>query len=70
MEEGGTVLGKYSIAYADLDLGESIGEGSFGTVYKGTLRGEQRVAIKTMRMDKVTPDAVGKFKAEIKVRAN
>ena len=43
-ESGGTLLDTYSIKYDELKPGESIGEGSFGTVYKGTLRGETTVA--------------------------
>ena len=65
MEQGGTVLEQYSIAHSDLKLGKSIGEGAFGTVLKGTLRGETTVAIKTMRVDKVTRKVVGRFRAEI-----
>ena len=45
--------------------GPTMGEGSFGTVYEGTLRGETAVAIKTMRVEKVTPSVVRKFRAEI-----
>ena len=37
MEEGGSVLDKYRISYADLTIGIVLGEGSFGTVHKGEL---------------------------------
>ena len=65
MEQGGSVLEQYSIAYKDLELSETLGEGSFGTVLKGTLRGATAVAIKTMRVEKVTRMVVSDFRAEI-----
>ena len=37
MEEGGSVLDKYRINYADLTIGIVLGEGSFGTVHKGEM---------------------------------
>ena len=37
MEEGGSVLDKYRIPYAELTIGIVLGEGSFGTVHKGEL---------------------------------
>ena len=65
MEQGGSVLEQYSIAHSDLKLGKSIGEGAFGTVLKGTLRGETAVAVKTMRVEKVTRKVVRDFRSEI-----
>ena len=71
MEKGGTVLDQYSIAYSELELGEPIGEGSFGTVFKGKLHKRNAsslgidVAVKRMRVEKVTPKVVTKFRAEI-----
>ena len=52
-------MGNYS-----LKLDTSIILGA-GTVYKGTLRGVTTVAIKTMRVEKVTNREMAKFKAEI-----
>ena len=40
-------------------------EGGFGTVYKGVLRGELDVAVKTMRVTKITEAELEKFKQEI-----
>ena len=60
MSQGGTILDQYSIKHTDLTFGSSIGMGSFGTVFKGTLRGVITVAIKTMRVDKVTKQVVSK----------
>ncbi len=37
-------------------------------MYKGTLRGETTVAIKTMRVEKVTKAVMSKFKAEVLAR--
>ncbi len=81
MDQGGTVLSQYAIPYADIEIGSSIGEGSFGTVYKGTLRRRTKsarsidgkdsgvvVAVKTMRVDKVAPSVLRKFKGEILAR--
>ena len=36
----------------DLEIGESIGEGAFGTVHKGTYRATVAVAIKILRFGK------------------
>ena len=66
MEQGGTVLEQHAILYADIVMGKSLGEGAFGTVYKGTLLRRAAsslgtaVAVKTMRVDKVTPSVVRK----------
>ena len=51
--------------YLDPFKGRSIGEGSFGTVYKGLLRSETVVAVKTMRVSKVTKDVVSKHVATL-----
>merc|ERR1711998_572537 len=52
----------------DLTLGEALGEGNFGTVYKGVWR-EREVAVKTMRTSKVTKHAVNDFRAEVVLMA-
>ncbi len=54
---------KHAICLADVKLGEKIGEGSFGEVYKGTLYG-QEIALKKMR---VTQDALKEFKKEVRI---
>ena len=41
----------------------------FGTVFKATLRGEHEVAVKTMRVAKITEHELAKFKAEIIIMA-
>ena len=41
----------------------------FGTVYKATLRKEHAVAVKTMRVAKITQDELSKFKAEVIIMA-
>ena len=41
----------------------------FGTVFKATLRGEHEVAIKTMRVAKITERELSKFKAEVVIMA-
>ena len=69
MAEEGSVLRHYEIPYQDLAYGkEKIGAGAFGTVYKGVLRGEIDVAIKTMRVSKITEHELSNFKSELIVR--
>ena len=41
----------------------------FGTVFKATLRGEHEVAVKTMRVAKITERELSKFKAELIIMA-
>ena len=65
MSEGGALLARYEILHSDLKLGQRIGEGAFGTVLRGTLRGKHQVAIKTMRVSKITKKEISKFKAEL-----
>ena len=44
-------------------------ERRFGTVFKATLRGENDVAVKTMRVAKITQTELAKFKAELIIMA-
>ena len=41
----------------------------FGTVFKATLRGEYEVAVKTMRVSKISHTVLAKFKAELLILA-
>ena len=41
----------------------------FGTVFKATFRGERQVAVKTMRVAKITPRELARFKAELIIMA-
>ena len=70
MAEQGSVLRPYEIPYQDLEFGEEdvLGAGAFGTVYKGMLRGKTDVAIKTMRISKITERELTNFKKELIVR--
>ena len=68
MAEVGAILSKYELQHADLDFGSEmtkLGEGSFGTVVKALLRGTTDVAVKTMRVSKINPKILGKFKDEL-----
>ncbi len=65
-EEG--MLKPFAIPYEDLAFGRKLGEGSFGTVFKALLREVIPVAIKTLRVTKITAEVLDKFKAELKVR--
>ena len=41
----------------------------FGTVYKATLKGKHEVAVKTMRVAKITEEELAKFKSELIIMA-
>ena len=43
--------------------------GRFGSVFRATLRGEHAVAVKTMRVAKITEQELAKFKAELIIMA-
>ena len=58
VNEGGSLLDQYRLKHADIALGEGIGEGSFGTVYKGVLKGKGAVAVKTVRTTRVTESSI------------
>ena len=68
MESEEAMLKPFAIAFSDLDLGVTLGEGSFGTVMKGVLRGNIPVAVKTLRVTKLSSKVLNKFKKELKVR--
>ena len=67
MESEENMLKPFAIAFSDLDLGDTLGEGSFGTVVKGVLRGNIAVAVKTLRVTKISTEVLNKFKQELKV---
>ena len=48
---------------------QNVVERRFGTVFKATLRGENDVAVKTMRVAKITQTELAKFKAELIIMA-
>ncbi|KAI9029127.1 kinase-like domain-containing protein [Hyaloraphidium curvatum] len=58
-------IAKDEVAYST-EKASILGEGSFGTVYRGVLRGATRVAVKTIKGD-VTPETVQMFLKEIAV---
>ena len=67
--EGESVLRHYEIPHKDLEYGDNaLGAGAFGTVYKGVLRGETEVAVKTMRVSKITEKELSNFMSELIVR--
>ena len=67
MESEENMLKPFAVAFSDLDLGATLGEGSFGTVVKGVLRGNIPVAVKTLRVTKISSTVLNKFKKELKV---
>ena len=69
MESEENMLKPFAIKFSDLVLGDTLGEGSFGTVVKGMLRGNIAVAVKTLRVTKLSSEVLDKFKQELKVRA-
>ncbi|KAI9029124.1 kinase-like domain-containing protein [Hyaloraphidium curvatum] len=58
-------IAKDEVAYST-EKASILGQGSFGTVYRGVLRGATRVAVKTVKGD-VTPETVQMFLKEIAV---
>ena len=67
METEDKMLKPFAIAFSDLSLGATLGEGSFGTVMKGVLRGSIPVAVKTLRVTKISSEVLNKFKLELRV---
>ena len=67
MKSEENMLKPFAIKFSDLDLGATLGEGSFGTVMKGVLRGNIPVAVKTLRVTKLSSTVLNKFKQELKV---
>ena len=56
--------GAAQIDMRDIELGERIGRGTFGEVFKGTWRGAV-VAVKKMRMDKADANFAAEFEGEV-----
>ncbi len=67
-KEGGSILHDYKIKHSALTFGDKLGEGGFGTVYRGKFN-DMEVAIKTVRTTKVTEDVVRGFLGEMSVMA-
>ena len=67
MAEHKAALKPYEIEFARLERHESIGEGGFGTVFRGVLDGTTLVAIKTVRVSKIEENEIAKFKGELMV---
>jgi tetratricopeptide (TPR) repeat protein len=59
----------YQIPYAELQLGEKLGKGGFGIVYKATWR-LQPAAVKVLRDDKPTEATINAFKTEMQIMAS
>ncbi len=57
------------ISHDELKLGEELGIGSFGKVYKGTWRFVD-VAVKQLHYQGLSPESVSEFKAEANIMAN
>ena len=53
MKEEGSLLDRYELPFEDIVSAHEIGQGAFGTVFKGLLRGTIDVALKTMRVGKI-----------------
>jgi serine/threonine protein kinase len=57
---------EWELDYAELEVGEQMGAGGYGIVYKGKWRGTE-VAIKTMISKDITKDLERAFKEEVLV---
>ena len=54
------------LQFTNLDIGEKIGEGAYGSVFKGTWE-SKTVAIKQMRLDLISEATLSEFRKEIRV---
>ena len=66
--EGGTALTRFKLDFSKIEVGRTLGEGSFGTVVQGTYKGLD-VAIKLVRATKVDEGTVRAFMDEIRIMA-
>ena len=72
MEESKAALRHAELRHSDLDFGATmvtLGEGSFGTVYRATLKGKHTVAVKTMRVSKVNAAELARASAVARAEA-
>jgi serine/threonine protein kinase len=58
--------GDWEINYDELEIGEHLGSGGFGSVHRATWKGTE-VAVKMLASDKVTKDMEKSFKDEVGV---
>ncbi|KAF0720691.1 Aste57867_116 [Aphanomyces stellatus] len=56
----------FRIEFAEITMGELIGQGAFGTVHKGLWRGTQ-VAIKILQVQHLSPDVLEEFETEVHI---
>jgi serine/threonine protein kinase len=57
---------KWEIASHEIELGEKLGSGSFGEVYKGKLRGVE-VAVKKLSLKQLDERKINQFKREVAI---
>jgi hypothetical protein len=65
---GGQDAGSWEIDPGEMTLGQRIGIGSYGEVYKGSWRGTE-VAVKRFLEQNLSPQLVQEFKDEVRLRA-
>ena len=65
LQHRNSIIDEWSIPYENINIGECVGRGPVGEVYRGYWHGE--VAIKRFSMPDASPDQINRFKEEVAI---